>query len=241
VTAHEIGHTYFPFFVGTNEHKYAWMDEGLVTFLPKSIEDALSDDEGYVAFHNNIRSYSHYAGSKYDAPPMMSSEQLYGVAYMYVSYSRAGVAFYVLKNILGKEMFQQCLVEFINRWEGKHPTAYDFFYTFEDVSGQDLSWFWKPWFFEFGYPDLGVKYVDNSQQDVVIEIENKGTLPTPVNLIITYKDGKVDEINESASAWKDGGEQFRIIVDSRVKVKKVEINPLTVPDAVRENNVFEVK
>jgi hypothetical protein len=241
VTAHEIAHTYFPFYVGTNEHKYAWMDEGLITFLPKSIEDALSEDEGYVAFNNNIRTYNYYAGSRFDAPLMMSSEQLAGVAYMYVSYSRSGVAFYVLKNILGEEVFQECLVAFINRWAGKHPTGYDFFYTFEDVSGQNLSWFWEPWFFEFGYPDLGVRSVVKGARGYEITIDKIGSFPTPINLLVSYEDGTTDEINESAALWKGGGEYVTITIDSPVAVTKVEINSLTVPDVDRGNDVVEVE
>lgn len=241
VTAHEIAHTYFPFWVGTNEHKYAWMDEGLITFLPKTIEDALSHDPDYRAFLANIRTYSHYAAGKYDAPPMMPSDQLAGMTYMYVSYSRSAVAFYVLQDILGNELFKKCLVSFIDRWAGKHPTAYDLFYTFEDVSGQDLGWFWQPWFFEFGYPDLSVNSVSEGEKGLDILIHREGGFPVPVNLLVTYTDGTQDEINQSASLWHEGAVEVLITLNSRKRVKTVEVNARTVPDVHSGNNRFDLE
>ena len=238
VTAHEIAHTYFPFYVGTNEQKYAWMDEGLITYLPKTIEDALSHDKNYRSFRNNIRTYSYYAGSKYDAPPMMPSDQLTGVTYMYVSYSRSGVAFYVLENLLGKETFQAALSEFITRWEGKHPTAYDFFFTFEDVSGMDLEWFWKPWFFEFGSPDIGVSSVNQFGEAVTINVERKGSFPVPLNLLVNYEDGSSESLKYSTTVWSDGATEFNLKHTARKKVKSVEVDISSVPDNNRANNTY---
>jgi len=240
VTAHEIAHTYFPFFVGTNEQKYAWMDEGLITFLPKVIEDALSDDEGYHAFNQSLRTYAYYAGSKYDVPIMVPSSQLTGPTYMYISYSRAAVAFYVLQNILGHELFKKCLVEFINRWKGKHPTGYDFFYTFENVSNQNLNWFWEPWFFEFGYPDLAINGIEQNKDQVSVEIERIGRFPAPVNLIITYQDGSEETVQRNANIWEDAGIVKYVEFSTRKKVKKVKVNTLTVPDTYPANNIFIV-
>ncbi len=241
VTSHEIAHTYFPFLVGTNEQKYAWMDEGLVTFLPKAIEDQLSHDNGYKSFTSNIRSYSYYAGSKYDVPLMTPSDQLTGVTYMYVSYSRAGVAFYVLENILGKELFKECLQTFIQRWEGKHPTAFDLFFTFEDVSGENLNWFWKPWFYEFGYPDLGIANVFQQDDEINIQVEKTGSFPAPVNLILTFEDGSSKNLNQSAMIWAENELSTELVFKSKKKVKRVEINIASVPDNNRSNNSFLVQ
>ncbi len=241
VTAHEESHTYFPFYVGTNEQKYAWMDEGLITFLPKAIEDSLSHDEGYNSFSRNIRTYSYYAGTEYDQPPMIPSDQLMGMTYMYVSYSRSAVAFYVLKDILGEQLFTQCLTEFIYRWKGKHPTPYDFFYTYEDVSKQDLDWFWTPWFFEFGYPDLAIKGIIREKGNTQIEIENIGKFPVPIDLVITYSDGSTQSVTESANIWKEGKESKIIEIANKEDIIKVDINTRSVPDANRANNSLVVK
>ncbi|MCK4664121.1 MAG: M1 family metallopeptidase [Bacteroidales bacterium] len=236
VTSHEITHSYFPFYVGTSEQKYAWMDEGLVTFLPKEIENNLSDEEGYNSYDQMIKTYSFYAGSSKDLPLMVPSDQTTGTTYRLHAYSRSATAFYVLRNILGKEMFQKCLKEFINRWNGKHPTGYDFFYTFNNVSGEDLFWFWQPWFFDFGYPDIAVKSVEQKDDKILIKIEKLGNFPTPVNLIVQYNDGTEDFIEENAKIWKDGKTNYVIDFKTKKEVKSVEINTNTVPDNNNKNN-----
>ena len=252
ITAHEIAHTYFPFLVGTNEQRYAWMDEGLVTFLPKETETEMAGDMNYNALHKSILTYSWYAGSKFDLPLMTPSDQLTGRTYMYLSYSKAAAAFYTLRDVLGREVFQQCLVEFIDRWKGKHPTAYDFFFTFQDVSGEDLSWFLKPWFFEFGFPDLAVVKVEKINTATsgkrltgyLIEVQKAGNYPTPVHLIVSFTDGSQDFIRETAKipiaiGRKDGGNKLRITLETNKEISLVEVDASSVPDANTENNVFE--
>ena len=242
VTAHEIAHSYFPFLVGTNEQKYAWMDEGLVTFLPKEIETEMSDDSTHDALKNAILTYSYFAGGKHDLPLMIPSEQLTGRTYMYLSYSKAAAAFYTLRDVLGKEVFQQSLIEFIRRWEGKHPTAYDLFFTFNDVSGENLDWFWQPWFFEFGFPDLAVVNVEMADGGAyVVDVEKAGKYPTPIHLIVSFADGSQDFIHHSAKTWKDAGHQLRITIETTKEISSVKIDRTKVPDANRGNNIFEVR
>ena len=45
VTAHEIGHNWFPMIVGSNERRYAWMDEGFNTFIDVYASDAFNKGE----------------------------------------------------------------------------------------------------------------------------------------------------------------------------------------------------
>jgi len=238
VTSHEISHTYFPFFVGVNEERHAWIDEGFATFLPKEIEDSLSLDEDYNSFESNLRTYSRLAGGKYDLPLMVPSDQMTGTNYRFATYGRSAVSFYVLKNILGPKVFQECLVTFINRWAGKHPTPYDFFFAVEDVSGLNLNWFWNPWFFEFGYPDLAVKGASQKENMLNVQVEKVASFPTPVNLVVSYEDGSTQLFYESAAIWADGKTSKTLSYKIKKSVKSIEIDPTTVPDSNGDNNTF---
>jgi aminopeptidase N len=169
---------------------------------------------------------------------MMPSHQQTGFTYGICSYYRPGTAYVLLRELLGDELFKKTLKEYINRWNGKHPTPYDFFYTFNDVAKQDLAWFWKPWFFEIGVPDLAIKMADKTGKVV---IERKGALPIPINVELILEDGTKEYAYESAAIWKDGKTEFTINKKTSKKVKSVKLGSNYTPDSDLSNNKFEVK
>ena len=239
VTMHEIAHTYFPFYMGINERKYAWMDEGWATFFTsaqlKNLEPAADE------YTQNILSVSNQMGKEFDTPAITPSVSSRGPMYGFTEYPKASVSYFMLKDALGDELFKKCLDEYMRRWNGKHPIPWDFFFTFNNVAGQDLSWLWNPWYFDRGYPDLAVKNVKVKSGKAVITVEKIGNVPVPVDLIVTYADGATENIHKSVSAWKNGNKEADVDFKPAKEIKKVEINEKLVPDADKSNNLFEVK
>jgi hypothetical protein len=231
---HEISHMYFPFYMGINERKYAWMDEGFAQMLSEDIQFAL---DSTIDFRKrNVIRYLEFAGTMTDVPMMISSRNLSGGEhYSQHAYFRSGNAFRVLRNVLGADVFKRSLQEFIHRWNGKHPTPYDLFFTFNEVSGRDLSWFWKPWFFEIGIPDIGIKDVAINNDNVRVIIEKYGSLPIPVELRFIYSDSGSETILQSADVWKDKTE---LVLEHRPKgtLRSVLLGSEFIPDAVLANN-----
>jgi len=239
VTSHEIAHTYFPFFMGINEKKYAWMDEGWATALPVDIQNKLAPEEDQ---RNSIaHGYESFAGYEMEMPMMISSELLKNESYTVASYYRPGEAYLFLRDMLGDETFLKALHEYINRWNGKHPIPYDFFFTFNDAARQNLDWYWKPWFFESGYPDLGIKSVAAENNALKITVVKIGNIPIPVYLKITYKDGTVDSVYKSAIVWKEGNKELTLSFDTNKPVSKVELGNRQIPDVDATNNIYELK
>ncbi|MFH2141224.1 MAG: M1 family metallopeptidase, partial [Bacteroidota bacterium] len=189
VISHEITHNYFPFYVGTNSMKYAWMDELWAMFLPKEFQ--LNEDTGCYSPANSVFCLSEYSGTSMNTPLMTPSVYMMGYEAAISSYYQPEMAFYFLRDIIGKETFEKALKEFINNWKYKHPSPYDLFYTFNRVSGKDLNWYWNDWFFEFGHPDLAINNVELIDKKLNIKIENKGKLPLPVSLTIVLKNDTI--------------------------------------------------
>ena len=236
VTAHEITHSFFPFYVGTNENTTSWLDEGLVTFLPKKIEKILSDDKDFEPHNRIIKYYNKTAGTKHDIQLMTFAGQQNYQTYRFLSYTKSATAFYILREELGEEIFYKCIAEFITRWNGKHPTPYDFFYTFNDVSGENLNWFWEKWFFDLAYADLAIGEITEKNNKSNIEIINKGGLPIPIKLTVTYADESKELIEYKANIWKTNNKTFNIILDKK-DIIEIELDTETIPDIFPDDNI----
>ncbi|PKP52948.1 MAG: hypothetical protein CVT92_06675 [Bacteroidetes bacterium HGW-Bacteroidetes-1] len=233
LTFHEIAHSYMPFFMGTNEKKYAWMDEGWVTLWPHALVDSLFPEYKYL--ERTIASYENAAGSETDIPPMVPN-YLLGANYSSLrlaSYSRPAVAYYFLEDALGEDVFKYALTTYMNRWQGKHPVPSDFFRIFELAADQDLQWFFKPWFFENAYPDMAIRKITTDRKIVV---ENKGGLPLPVYLELLFTDGTKQVMNFPSSVWSNNESSIIIEGPEGKYIQEVQLGNTLIPDSNRSDN-----
>ncbi len=240
VTAHEIAHTYMPFYMGINERKYAWMDEGFAQFLPNGIPFKIGENTFYPQQTNALYLAS-VGGREMEMPMMIPSNLLDNqLSYGFSSYFRPALAYATLENMLGKDKFKQVLNEYMRRWNGKHPMPYDFFFSFNDAAKEDLTWFWKPWFFERGYADLGIKKVETGKV-TKITIAQNGQLPVPIVVTVTFTDGSTDVHQETARVWQSGAKEYAITKKYTKPIQKVVVGDLQVPDVNGRDNIYVVK
>jgi len=238
LTSHEMAHQYFPFYVGTNEKKYAFMDEGWAVMIPFNYMEKFAGINARLI--STVANYEMIAGTEDDIAPMIISNSLSYGSYRNAAYNRPAIAYEILNDMLGDKLFVEALQEYINRWKGKHPGPYDMFFTFNDVTGQNLSWFWKPWFFDFGFPDLAIDKVEIENTSARIKIRKNGNVPTPVYIKLIYVDETEDEYYYSTDVWKDGNQIFEISVELTGILNEIQLGSLTIPDSNRENNIFLV-
>lgn len=230
---HEISHSYFPFFMGTNERKYAWMDEGWAAFLPGGFAKTLDPESNYL--EKEIKGFINFAGSESALPLMSLSYQHNDFSSARIaSYNQPATAYHVLKLILGDELFKKALLEYMNRWNGKHPLPHDFFNTFNEVSGQDLSWFWQPWFYQSGYPDLGIKAVNGNK----VTIAKYGNYPVPIELHYKTANGETAVESHPANIWKAGKTEFEITLPKDTVIELLELGNPEIPDKDLSNNYW---
>jgi Peptidase family M1 domain len=238
VTSHEIGHMWFPMIVGSDEKRYAWMDEGLTQF---GQSQAMADRfKGFDDEARNRKNYLDYAEMGNEAELMRHGDR-------YPSYSSYGIASYykpatilvALRAVLGTDAFNRAYQEYIRRWAYKHPSPYDLFNTFEDVSGRDLSWFWRSWFFETWKLDQAIDTVMTGRDSLEIVIANEGKAPMPVHLAVTRVDGRVEDLTEPVEVWFGGQGRHTVRVAREPAVKSIEIDPeKEFPDLDRSNQVW---
>ena len=158
----------------------------------------------------------------------------YGVA----SYQKMATNMVALRALLGDDVFMKAYGEYGRRWTSKHPTPYDFFHTFDDVSGRDLSWFWRTWFYETWTLDQAITDVQSSGDSATITVEDRGLAPMPVRLAITRQgETRVERREIPVDVWLRGERRATLRVPASPKITKVEIDPENAfPDIDRTNN-----
>lgn len=238
LTGHEIFHTMFPFYVGINETKYAWMDEGWATMgewlITPMIDSSIVDEYGVAPYEMN-------AATEIDLPVTTLSTQLNSTSYFLNSYPKPAFGYLYVKDMLGDSVFTKALHYYIQQWHGKHPMPYDFFNCMNTASGKNLNWFWKRWFFDSGYPDLAIASVTGKLKSYNIVINSKGNKPVPIDLTITFADKLTTKIHRSIEVWEKGNSSVTITVPTTQKITKVELGNTYNPDTNKADNVFVVK
>ena len=239
VTSHEIAHTYFPFYMGTNERKYAFMDEGWAVMLPYDFQERMA--EGNDPRKRQIFRYQYLAGREHDLPLIVSSINLIGTAYRMSAYSRPSAAYDNLRNMLGDELFLKGLHTFMERWNGKHPIPYDLFYSFNDGTDEDLNWYWKSWFFDFGYPDLSITKVVMDELRLSVTVKNEGSIPIPIKLTFIYFDGTESVVYKDASVWSDDKDEIILTEKTTKTIKMIKLGDAHIPDVNYKQNTYMIE
>lgn len=242
VTDHEFGHNWFPMVVGSNERLFAWMDEGFNTFINELSTEAFNDGEYYNK--KNISWLSSMFFNDNSEPVMSGPDNMKEGSIGVLAYMKPGLGLYVLReSVLGPEKFDKAFRTYIERWAFKHPTPWDFFHTMENVSGEELNWFWRGWFFNNWKVDQavkGVKYIDgNFAKGANVTIENIGQLPMPTTVQMKFKDGSTQVVKIPVEVWKRN-KSWTFHVNSTKEIDSVTIDPENkIPDADLKNNSWK--
>ena len=243
ITTHEIGHSWFPMLVGSNERRAAFMDEGFNTF----IDTYASDDFNHGEFAPKRDSeYAPGGGNPVDeilpllrdpaAPVITEEADLAGFPMSHtVSYFKAALGLRLLREqILGPQRFDAAFRRYIALWAYRHPSPSDFFRLMDSEGGEDLSWFWRGWFAHNWPLDLGVQSIGGNGTSVTLT--STGGLVMPSTLRIDYADGSTKRIRIPVETWMQGP---KVTVDAAgsAKITGATIDPDHVlPDNDRSNN-----
>ncbi len=242
VAEHEIAHTYMPFYMGINETRYGFMDEGWATTFEYLIGIADMGKEKAVEFYKQFRvaGWINDPSADQDIPIITPGDVLTGAGFGNNEYGKASLGYLAMKDLLGDAEFKKCLHAYMDRWHSKHPEPWDFFYTFNDVSGKDLNWFWSNWFFSNNYIDLAVKSAVKSSKGYTVTINNIGGMTAPVNIIATYADGTTESFHQTPAIWQKDQKQAVVNIPTVKKITSVKLDGEIFMDADTKNNTLQL-
>ena len=241
VLTHEIGHMWYPMVVGSDERRYAWMDEGFNTFINTFSEEGYwhRDDS---AVRQRERQLVIGIDQTPTAQPIMTPANRYRTSsnLLSLAYVKPSILLLTLRSkVLGPEVFDSAFREYTRRWAFKHPQPSDFFRTIEAVSGRDLAWFWRGFFYTTAALDQTVESVkqepDGSGQ---VTLANLGDAVMPVELELGFDDGTTERVKLPVEVWY-GGNRYLYPIKPGKTIFSARVNPDgTFPDAVPTNDAW---
>ncbi|MGH8227607.1 MAG: M1 family metallopeptidase [Steroidobacteraceae bacterium] len=251
ISAHEIGHSWFPMIVGTNERRAAWMDEGFNTFM--DVYESEDFDHGEYAPKRDPE-YAPGGGNPVEeiekvlrdpnAPPIVTRPDEISEKYRHpVTYFKAALGLVLLREqILGKARFDFAFRKFIRDWAYKHPSPSDFFRAMDSAGGEDLSWFWRGWFFHNWKLDLAVEKVAYTDGDpakgATVTLANLDRLVMPATVEVDYADGSKRRLRVPVATWIQQ-RRAALSLPGGGPIAEVIVDPdQVIPDEDRGNDVL---
>ncbi|MFI2743702.1 M1 family metallopeptidase [Zhouia sp. PK063] len=254
LASHELGHTWFPMIVGSDERRHPFMDEGFNTFIDIYAHDDFNngefapkrDGEYAPGKGNPADEIIKVIEDTKNGPTLMTPADAQDYKYVHpLSYFKSAFGLVLLREvILGHDKFNYAFRSYIKNWAFKHPKPEDFFKTMENYSGEDLTWFWNGWYahnWQLDQAAVAITYTkDDAKNGAVLTVENKDQMVMPMPLKITESNGKVHTFTIPVEIWQNGA-QAKINIPSTSKIKEVVIDPDHVlPDTDRSNNILKL-
>ena len=201
---HEHGHEWYPMLVGSNERRYAWMDEGFNTYINAFSNELRTPSKS--AWPAMLTNWKTVQSQGLAAPLMTPPDRLDRTALGAIGYRKPAAVLLTLRNhVVGAEAFDRAFREYTRRWAFKHPTPADFFRTVENVTGRDLSWYWRAFFYTNDVLDLGIDGVTNAtaegQTVASIAVRRRTSIPFPIIMRLRLADGSTQDVTIPVDIW----------------------------------------
>lgn len=243
VQDHEVAHTYFPFYMGINETRYAFMDEGWATTFEYLIGISQRGKEEADEFYKKFRvnKYINDPSAEQDQPIISMSTQVSGAGYSNNAYGKSSLSYLALKDLLGDDLFKKSLHAYMDNWNGKHPIPWDYFNSFNSASGKDLNWFFNNWFFTNNYIDIVLDKVDTKAKKTIVTIKNKGGFAIPFDINVVYADNTKETLHQTPAIWKTNEKNAKVTFTATKKIKSITVDGGIFVDATPKDNTWTAK
>jgi hypothetical protein len=262
VVIHEWMHSWYQMMLGTNESLYPWMDEGFTSFAEANVNNYLNGNTDSFPHQSAFSAYVALSKSDFNEPLTTHADHYStNTAYSTNAYSKGEVFLEQLGYITGSAVRDSILLKYFNTWKYKHPQVNDFIKIAEQTSGLQLDWY-RDFFVNTSKTiDYGIDSLWDEGGKMMIRLRNHGSMPMPVDLELTFKDGSVEHAyipqylmfgsksNEKPSIKRTVGEPWKwthptytISIDRKlIDLKKIEIDPgKRMADGERRNNKLEL-
>ncbi len=180
VICHELFHQWFGDLVTTESWSNITVNESMADYSQTLwMEYKHGKDAGDEENQQGLRQYlSNPNEAKKDLVRFRYSDK--EDVFDLVSYQKGGRVLHMLRNYVGDDAFFKSLNNYLNTNKFKTGESDQMRLAFEEVTGQDLNWYWNQWYFGSGHPKLNIDYKyddDAGKASVIIEqTQNTGKI-----------------------------------------------------------------
>jgi len=220
IIAHELAHQWFGDKITCADWHHIWLNEGFATYLESIYEES---QNGFAAYQSNINSEMNSArwatGSIWVEDISNVNEIFDGSR----SYAKGAVVLHMLRGILGDDTFFDAMYAYANDPDLAYgaATTEDFQAVVEEVSGEDLEYFFSEWIYGENFPSYSYhwSYAENNGQYDVWVYVNQATNSNPAffTMPIEFKITTAKGTSYRATVFNDQQSQnlFLMTVDSQ--------------------------
>src|SRR5215204_3079568 len=174
--AHELFHQWFGDLVTTESWSNLTVNESFANYSEYLwLEYKYGKD---AADEHNYTEMGGYIGSKSENKDLVrfyykDKEDMFDA----VSYNKGGNILHMLRKHVGDSAFFKALNLYLNTNKFKSAEAHQLRLAFEEITGNDLNWFWNQWYFGSGHPDLDIAYSYDpakKQAQVIVQQKQEG-------------------------------------------------------------------
>ncbi len=152
--AHELCHQWWGNCVTEEEWTDVWLSEGFATYG----EALWMETYGQEAYDDYMvdrimRPYLN-SGELFPLTEPSSPEELWSAT----TYEKGASVLHMLRHILGDEDFFASLIDYWGHHSFRTATTYDLRDHIENITGDDIDWFFDTWVWDWGYPVYDISY-----------------------------------------------------------------------------------
>ena len=245
VIEHEFGHQYWYGMVATNEFEDAWMDEGINSYSEVKVLDSILGKRtsilnlaGATVGEREMQRGSYASVADLDPIAQKAYDYYNNSSYAGITYGKTASVLLTLEGIIGEDVMAKAMRTYFMRYRFTHPTKEDFLKTIEEVSGQNLRWYFDQAIYGSQVMDYKVLKAESfpvnwyeekksaSQKDKntvyrsYVWLQRKGDFVMPVEVEIKFDNGeKVREHWDGASRWT------KFTYEKKAKIESADIDP----------------
>jgi aminopeptidase N len=225
VIIHEVAHQWFGNAVTESDWDDVWLSEGFATYFTLLfIEHAYGRDAFVDGLERSRQRILTFYRERPDYRVVHDHLTDMGQVTTGMQYQKGAWTLHMLRGLLGTELFWEGIRTYYRRYLNGNASTADFRRVMEEVSGQDLAWFFQQWLYQGGIPTVeGTWRYDAVGGNIIVDLHQ--TTPTyrfrlPIDLAVR-RDGAAPTITRVVLEE----ESQRFVIASDDPPASVELDP----------------